>query len=516
MKSSIKVLVIDDDKEDFAIIQDLFSRIKSCKFIPTWSPDYADALEQIARKEHDIYLIDYRLGSENGLGLIKEAVKMGIDVPLLLLTGLNDIEIDKRAMNAGASDYLVKDLLSPSLLEKSIRYSIKHAKDRKRIKQLSTHLVNVGKEKYRNLFQNSVVAMHTTDAQTLKVIEVNDFSIRMFGYKSKREYLDNFDTVTHFVNPDERESMVERLKKGGDSIKQSLHEMKKLDGTHFWANIFIKLNSQRNLFQVVIVDVTEQIHSKEELESNVKIRTLELTESLAREKALNESTSRFIAFASHEFRTPLTTILSSSSLIEKYTQPQQEQNRLKHTQRISASVRNLIGILDDCLSLSQFDKGNIQTHSETFNLPEFLESIQEETEGMLAKKNQRIHYRHEGSLMTMHAKKIVKNILFNLISNASKYSFENSTIELSSSIVKDIITIRIQDHGIGIPKADQKNLFQEFFRAGNVGNIQGTGLGLSLVKRYVELIHGKIKFISKPGQGTCFILKLHKSIEEQL
>ncbi|MCE3296010.1 MAG: histidine kinase [Crocinitomicaceae bacterium] len=516
MTNSIKVLVIDDDKEDFAIIQDLFSRIKSSRFTLTWSPNYTDALEQIARKEHDIYLIDYRLGSENGLGLIKEAVKIGIDVPLILLTGLNDIEIDKQAMSAGAFDYLEKDLLTPSLLERTIRYSIEHAKDSKRIKQLNLHLVKIGKEKYRNLFQNSLVAMHTKDAKTLKVIEVNDFSIRMFGYKSKKEYLDNFDTSTHFVNPAERDDIVKLLKKEGGTINQSIHEMKKLDGSHFWANIFMKLNSERSLFQVVIVDVTEQVHSQEELENKVKIRTLELTESLAREKALNESTSRFIAAASHEFRTPLTTILSSATLIEKYSGAQQEQNRLKHTQRISASVRNLTVILDDCLSLSQFDKGSIQAHSEIFNLPEFLKSIREETEGMLSKKNQYLQYRHEGDLMTKHAKKILKNILFNLISNASKYSPENSEIALYSSIIKEKVTIIVQDKGIGIPKADQKNLFQEFFRAGNVGNIQGTGLGLCLVGKYVELIHGTIKFSSKPNKGTSFTLNLPKSIEEPL
>lgn len=516
MKNSIKVLVIDDDKEDFAIIQDLFSKIKSCKFVPTWSPNYADALKQIAMREHDIYLIDYRLGAENGLGLIGEAVKMGVDVPLLLLTGINDIEVDKQAMNAGASDYLVKDFLSPSMLERAIRYSILHAKNSKRIKQLNTHLVNVGKEKYRNLFQNSLVAMHTKDAKTLKVIEVNDFSVRMFGYKSKKEYLDNFDTATHFVNPRGREEIVALLKKKGGTINQSLHEMKKLDGSHFWANIFMKLNSERDLFQVVIVDVTEQVQSQEELENNVKIRTLELTESLARERALNESTSRFVAFASHEFRTPLTTILSSAALIDRYNDSEQELHRSKHTKRISSAVRDLIGILDDCLSLSQFDKGSIEAHSETFNLPEFLETIREETEGMLARQQQYLEYRHEGDLMTKNAKKILKNILFNLISNASKYSPENSVIELYSSIVDENVTIIVKDRGIGIPRSDQKNLFQEFFRACNVGNIQGTGLGLCLVKKYVELIHGTIKFISQPGKGTSFIMNFPKSIHKEI
>ena len=514
MKKPIKVLVIDDDKEDFTIIQDLFSKIKSSEFTPSWSPTYADAIKQIARKKHDIYLVDYRLGAENGLELITEALKMGVDVPLLLLTGLNDIEIDKRAMKAGASDYLVKDLLSPSLLERAVRYSMVHAKNSRRIKQLNGRLVKIGREKYRNLFQNSLVAMHTTDAQTLKVVEVNDFSIRMFGYKSRKDYLTNFDTVTHFVNPEERENMIESLQKAGGSIKQSLHEMKRVDGSHFWANIFIKLNSERNLFQVVIVDVTEQIYSQEELENNVKIRTLELTESLAREKELNESTSRFIAFASHEFRTPLTTILSSASLIDKYNEPHQEQNRLKHTIRISSSVRNLIEVLDDCLSLSQFDKGGIEAHSELFNLPEFLKTIREETEGMLAKKHQYIEYRHEGDLMTKHAKKILKNILFNLISNASKYSPENSAIALCSSIIDHEMRIIVQDNGIGIPKSDQKNLFREFFRAGNVGNIQGSGLGLCLVGKYVDLLHGKIRFISKPGKGSSFIINFPKSIDE--
>ncbi|MGP8217043.1 MAG: ATP-binding protein [Bacteroidia bacterium] len=290
------------------------------------------------------------------------------------------------------------------------------------------------------------------------------------------------------------------------------------DGTIYWVDTTIVpfLNDKGKPYKYLAIraDITQRKRAEnrilklnEELESKVKERTLELTRLLEREQANNEMKSRFVSIASHEFRTPLAAILSSVSLIEEYKQPEQEEKRQKHINRIISSVRNLIQILNDFLSLSQLEKGVVNAESEVFNLDEFLESLVEEMEGYVSKKNQHIKYEHTGNATIEQSKKILKNIIINLLSNASKYSHDGKEISLISSVSNGRVTITVKDHGIGIPEDAQKKLFSEFFRAENVRNIEGTGLGLSIVKKYVEFLDGNISFISKPGEGTSFTVE---------
>ncbi len=382
MQNEIKILMIDDDEEDFIIVKDLLIEIGSNRYVIDWTPSYKEGLKLILEKRHDVFLVDYRLGADNGLELIREAFKNGCVVPLILLTGQNDIEIDTQAMKVGVADYLVKGAISSSQLERTIRYSIAEAKNLAEIKQLNA-----------------------------------------------------------------------------------------------------------------------------DLEKKVQVRTLELTNALEREKANNEMKSRFVSFASHEFRTPLSAILSSSSLIELYNKPEQEEQRLKHINRISSSVKHLTEILNDFLTHGELEQKNIEVKNSLFNLPEFIKIVIEDMSGMVNGKKQHIIYDHDGEVMIKQSSKILKNILLNLLSNASKYSPIEKDILISSSVSNDRVSITVKDHGIGIPEEDQTKLFSQFFRASNVENIQGTGLGLAIVKKYVELLDGTINFISQPNKGTTFTIE---------
>ncbi len=246
--------------------------------------------------------------------------------------------------------------------------------------------------------------------------------------------------------------------------------------------------------------------SNEELESRVRARTLELTDALGREKELNEMKSRFVSMASHEFRTPLSAVLSSASLIEQYTQPGQEEKRNKHIARIKSSVKNLTEILNDFLSLDKLEQGKVETEREVFDVHDFVKDVLPEVENML-KAGQYIQYSHLGKREIIQDKKILRNVMLNLLSNAIKYSHENSLVQLTTEIKNNQVYIKVKDSGIGIPEEEQKKLFGKFFRAKNSGNIQGTGLGLNIVKRYVELLAGKIYFESKENEGTTFTVE---------
>lgn len=291
------------------------------------------------------------------------------------------------------------------------------------------------------------------------------------------------------------------------------------DGTHYWVDTTIVpfLNNEGKPYQYLAIrsDITqrklaeEQLYrANEELENKVRERTFELTEALEREKELSEMKSRFVSMASHEFRTPLSAILSSISLIEHYINPEQAEKRKKHIERVKSSVRNLTSILDDFLSLEKLEQGKVEAHNTQFDLAEFVSDVVEEIEGMSRKKNQHIICQFEGEKEVCQDKKILRNILLNLLSNAVKYSPEEKEIQVRARTTESEIIIVVKDDGIGIPANEQKDLFSKFHRANNAIHIQGTGLGLHIVKRYVELLEGSINFTSKEKDGTSFEIRL--------
>lgn len=291
--------------------------------------------------------------------------------------------------------------------------------------------------------------------------------------------------------------------------------------------------NDRVIFTGIIHDLTDVkdaehnlIKLNEKLEEKVEERTNELEEAvnkllktnkklelsenelnlaLAKEKELNELKSRFVSMASHEFRTPLSTIMSSASLISKYKDESHNDKRQKHVNRIKSAVTNLTGILNDFLSLSKIEEGKVQVSNGDINIQDLCDLVVDEVKGLL-KNNQRIEQDHESKIVIHSDKRILKNVLFNLISNAIKYSNPEGVITCKLRTHQNNLIIDIKDQGIGIPENEQKYMFERFFRASNVETIQGTGLGLNIVKRYVELLGGEISFKSKLGVGTTFTI----------
>lgn len=258
-----------------------------------------------------------------------------------------------------------------------------------------------------------------------------------------------------------------------------------------------------------------------ELEKRVKDRTMileealqqleisreELTIALDKEKELNEMKSRFVSMASHEFRTPLATILSSLSLVSKYGELDEKEKQQRHIERIKDSIRHLTDLLNDVLSISKLEEGKTPIAPETFNMKAFTTEVIHELQ-LLTQRGQHIIYNHSGDVNVYLDKKGLRIILFNLLSNAIKFSPEKSNIQVDINLTNDEVKISIKDFGVGISKEDQENLFQRFFRGRNVTNIQGTGLGLSIVARYIELFNGTITVESEVNEGTTFNIAL--------
>lgn len=257
-----------------------------------------------------------------------------------------------------------------------------------------------------------------------------------------------------------------------------------------------------------------EISERKKVEEALIASQKELRGSLEKEKELSELKSRFVSMASHEFRTPLSTILSSASLIGKYTEGDQQDRRQKHIDRIKSMVNTLTGVLNDFLSLSKLEEGRIQVQAESFDFNDFCQGFLDQVSPLL-KEGQQIDLQAlpEETIVYLD-KQLIKNILFNLVSNAIKYSPAGSTIHCRTELDNSQLLIEIQDEGMGIPEADQKYLFTRFFRASNAINIQGTGLGLNIVRSYVDLLNGRIDYTSIEGQGTTFFIEIPTQFQE--
>ena len=233
----------------------------------------------------------------------------------------------------------------------------------------------------------------------------------------------------------------------------------------------------------------------------------ELNEAFDKERQLNEIKSRFVSMASHEFRTPLTTVLSSASLLSKYTTSDEQDKRDRHIVKIKSSVKNLNDILEDFLSLGKLDEGKVESHFAEFNLQECILDTIDEMKPLL-KKDQHIEHSYEGRAIINSDKKLVRNIIINLVSNAIKFSNEGDKIAVSCNINAGKVIIGVKDQGIGIGKEDQGHLFSSFFRGANATNIQGTGLGLHIVQRYAGLLDGSVKLESRLNEGTSVTISI--------
>ncbi len=315
------------------------------------------------------------------------------------------------------------------------------------------------------------------------------------------------------------------VKKSGDEFPVEVHLNSYKQQEQLFILIFIVDLSQRKEAENRFIEQKTQLETithdvrimNIELENKVAERTLilqealqeleksqtELSDTLSKEKELNEIKSRFVSMASHEFRTPLSTILSSASLLSKYQLNEEQSNREKHIRRIKDSVKHLNDMLEDFLNLGKIEGGRVFTEVVVFDVKEFLQDVFDEMKINL-KMGQQLKLSFDGESFFATDKRLLKNVLINLLSNAMKFSEMHKTIEIAVDNSPTFMTLQVKDQGIGIAKEDMPHLFSTFFRGKNAVNIQGTGLGLHIVKRYVNMLEGSITLSTELNEGTTF------------
>lgn len=380
------------------------------------------------------------------------------------------------------------------------------------------------------IFQFATEGILVTNDKS-EIIHINPSAERLFGYEKdellgqkieilvpKRFSDKHVQQRTNFHAHPHARSMgagmeLYGLKKTGEEfpVEISLSPYSSNDGKFVVAFILdITLRKQaEDKLKNYSADLEKQVGNRtlilEEAITELEKTKNELNDALEKEKELNELKSRFVSMASHEFRTPLATIMSSLSLVKAYGEKNDTEKQNKHIQKIKTSIGNLTDILNDFLSVSKLEEGKIEHVQEEFPIKNYIKEVISEME-LFCKEGQKINYNHIGGETVLLDKKLIKNILFNLISNAVKFSNENTTITITSERIDKEFKLSVEDQGIGISEKDQKHLFQRFFRARNASNIQGTGLGLNIIENYIELMKGSITFKSVENQGTTFNL----------
>ena len=382
------------------------------------------------------------------------------------------------------------------------------------IDKLRTASESIAKE-LRQFIETANAPIFGIDSKGL-VNEWNQTSEKITGF-TKDEVLGK-DLVQTYITEDYRESVKKVLDDAllGKETANYEFPLFTIDGQR----VMVLLNSstRRDIDGGIIgvlgvgQDITELAGYRNALELKVNERTLKLNQALEKQKELNVLKSRFVSTASHEFRTPLSSINFAAGSIKKYWAKMEPIVVQKKLHKIEDQVLHMTKLLDDILIVGKAEAGKMIQHPVNINLGDFLHEIINEVSSASEKSHDIELIDAEGLKTTeiLIDEKLGRNIFINLIGNAVKYSPNTKNITIALSSEKEYTVITITDNGIGISKSELKNIFKPFSRGKNVDLIQGTGLGLTIAQDAIDVIGGKIIVNSAIGNGTSFIVKILK------
>lgn len=360
------------------------------------------------------------------------------------------------------------------------------------------------------IFDGSLNEIYVFDLNSLKFVNVNYGAQKNLGYSLEElRNLTPLDLKPKHTAATFKALTAPLVNKTEEKIEfETVHKRK--NGTLYpvYVSLEMSMLGERQVFVAIILDITEQKNYTQKLELTVQKRTNQLKTALENEKELNELKTKFLSLVSHEFKTPLSGILTSSILLGKYTKGNQQENRDKHIRIITEKVHYLNSILNDFLSIERLETGKVNYRFTSFRLSKVINEVVYNA-NMLLKEGQQVKYPdHIDDIFLIQDEKTLELSLSNLLHNAIKYSPEHSDVILKISQNATDTIFEISDEGIGIPQKEQKNIFNRYFRAENALTTQGTGIGLNIVKSHIENLGGSIHFKSQEHVGSTFILTI--------
>ncbi|RED49371.1 PAS domain-containing sensor histidine kinase [Seonamhaeicola aphaedonensis] len=379
---------------------------------------------------------------------------------------------------------------------------------RKQVEEERHHLATI--------FDESLNEIYVFDVETLKFINANYGAKKNIGFSlDELQVMTPLEITTKSNVSNLKESINTLLNRNMDKIEfETVHQRK--DGSTYPVEVHLQISDlgEKKVFVAIVLDITDRKNYTTKLENEVEIRTQQLEIALSKEKELNELKSKFLSLVSHEFKTPLSGILTSTQLLSKYQLSEHQEKRNKHINIITDKVHFLNNILNDFLSIEKLESGKVNYKYSHFKLSKVVNEVVYDY-NMLLKEGQKINYPEDiDDISVYQDEKIIQLIFSNLLHNAIKYSPEESCIDLNIKQHDGFTTLKITDKGIGIPEKDQARIFQRYFRADNVMNTQGTGIGLNIVKNHLENLGGTIKFESEENIGSTFKISFPNNAEQ--
>lgn len=502
----IKTLLVEDNPGDARLVKEALIDAQDAQFELTHFDRLRPALEELKKTSFDIILLDLSLPDETGLKTLYRTHSEAPNIPIVVLTGLSDHELALKALQEGAQDYLVKGQVESDLLSRSIRYAIERAQILEARKE--------SEEKYRSLtddvLDSSMVGIFILDADN-KVVWVNKSVEMYFGLpreqiigKDKKLLVENKLKLI-FENPEEFEA--KSLSYNEDQVQNfECH----IIGDDNLPERWLQHSSQpiySGLYSGGRIEHYTDITDRKNFEQT-QLKLVNQLENANHElKALSELKSRFVSMVSHEFRTPLTTIMAASDLLKRYSDRMTDDQKEMRLNKIQREIKHMVQLLEDILVIGRAEAGKFPYNPEYINVKEICDDIVEEVKVTYNSTHEIDFLCHNYKEKVFADEKIIRHITTNLLSNAVKYSPKGTNI-LFYLDFSDNITFSFKDKGIGIPPEDIKNLFEPFHRATNVGDIYGTGLGLAIVKKAIEAHGGDISVESESDKGTTFTVTI--------
>ncbi len=359
--------------------------------------------------------------------------------------------------------------------------------------------------RYRELFQGIPIGLYQTSPNG-RFMEVNQAMVNMLGYPDTATLM-ALPTRNLYASDDDHALWLTTMQRYG-FVKDLVVRMSRFDGGVIWVEINGKQvykDGELAFHEGSLQDVTDRIRGQQELKAQVEE---EVQRALRQEARLAELRAQFVTMTSHEFRTPLASILTSAELLEHYGANWPPEKVRTHLKRIQDGVSQITGLMDDILIVGRADAGKLVVAKEPVEMNPFLVGLIEEMR-MVTRFSHPIDIIGTAGIKPVHAdRKLVRQILVNLISNACKYSPAGNPVRVGVARTEDLIYLYVADQGAGIGADDLNLIFEPFFRAADTSDIPGTGLGLAIVKRSVEAHGGQISVESRLGEGTTFTLTL--------
>jgi PAS domain S-box-containing protein len=508
LQMSLNILLVEDNPADADLLLELLAEVPDLNWRIESVERLSSAKNKLSEGIFHLILLDLSLPDSFGLETLNKVRSWQFHLPIIVMTGLNDEAIALESVRLGAQDYLVKGNLSTELLIRSIRYSIE------RYQALWLH--QKSELQFRAIFNHTLELVIILNPQGI-IQEINQTALQFLELPTEEILGMECWDLQMWDNPESKSINGQlRLKlaieKAAEGVLQNYETI--IYGKNP-PNMIVDFSLQPVIDQtdggvIMLVIEARNITQRKQAE-------MEMIKAWEKEKELSELRYQFVNMVSHEFRTPMSTILLSSELLESHYEKWSPEKRQTHFQRIKQALKRMTDLLEDILIIGKVNAGKLEFKPTEINLLEFCQEIVSEIQNSVGINHQIIFQATADCPVGQMDEKLLRLILNNLLTNAVKYSSAGSqvhflldwqTISSPSPQPSRIVVLTIQDQGIGIPLADQKYLFSHFYRATNVGTVAGTGLGLAIVKQAVDLHGGEINFISEPELGTTFSVKL--------